>query len=78
VHRFFAALCVVAVAAGCAHGAPNSLFEESGYHVRGDTVYCLNGFPGKTFEITGADPTTFPPGRGATGCTESFIAFQPG
>jgi hypothetical protein len=39
--------------------APSSLFNAGGYHVRGEKVHCLVSFPGKAFEIEGADPATF-------------------
>ncbi|MGU3499929.1 hypothetical protein [Mycobacterium sp. C31M] len=48
-----------AVLAGCGTGGPNSLFGAAGYHVRDGSVYCLNAFPGKAFEITDADATSF-------------------
>lgn len=41
------------------NGPPNSLFERAGYHVRDGKVYYLNAFPGKAFEIGGADAATF-------------------
>ncbi|OBA91969.1 hypothetical protein A5662_21575 [Mycobacteriaceae bacterium 1482268.1] len=57
-----AALCLLAAAilvACTRNGPPNSLFESAGYHIRGGTVYYLNAFPGKAFEIDGADAATF-------------------
>ena len=57
-----AALCLLAVAilvACTRNGPPNSLFESAGYHVRDGTVYYLNAFPGKAFEIDDADAATF-------------------
>jgi hypothetical protein len=57
---------------------PNSLFDAAGYHVTDDTVYYLNAFPGKAFQIDGADvadPRSFPQGRAATGCSETSITF---
>jgi DKNYY family len=62
MRRLIAALCLVAVAlfAACGrNGPPNSLFDAAGYHVRGDKVYYLKAFPGKAFEIAGADATSF-------------------
>jgi DKNYY family protein len=62
MRRLIAALCVAAVAllAACSRSAPpNSLFDTAGYHVRGDKVYYLNAFPGKAFEIVGADVASF-------------------
>ena len=38
---------------------PNSLFDAAGYHVTDDTVYYLNAFPGKAFQIDGADVASF-------------------
>jgi hypothetical protein len=57
-----AAVCVVAVAVlpACTRNKPpNSMFDAAGYHVRGDKVYYLRGFPGKPSEIAGADAATF-------------------
>lgn len=57
-----AALCllVVVMLLACSrNGPPNSLFESAGYHVRDGKVYYLNAFPGKAFEMGGADPATF-------------------
>ena len=55
-----AALVVVAaLSGGCSSTAePDSLVDDAGYHVRGDTVYYLNPFPGKAFRIDGADGST--------------------
>ena len=56
------ALCVLAVAillACSRNGPPSSLFEAAEYHVRDGKVYYLNAFPGKAFEINGADAATF-------------------
>jgi hypothetical protein len=50
------ALLIALVACG---GAPSSLFHAAGYYVRGDTVYYLDAFPGKAFEIEQADAKTF-------------------
>ncbi len=45
---------------GCSRsGAPNSLFDSAGYHVKGDTVYFLQAFPGKAAQIDGADTASF-------------------
>lgn len=60
--RAIAAFCVVAVALLAACGRdkpPNSLFDAVGYHVRGAEVFYLNAFPGKAFEVAGADAATF-------------------
>ena len=62
MRRSIAALCLVAVALlpACSRNKPpNSLFDAAGYHVRGDKVYYLVAFPGKTFEIPDADPVSF-------------------
>jgi hypothetical protein len=62
VRSLFAAVCVVAVALlpACSRNkAPNSLFDSAGYHVRGDKVYYLEGFPGKAAELGGADVASF-------------------
>lgn len=40
-------------------GRPSSLFDEAGYHVRGDRVYYLSDFPGSAFQIPGADSASF-------------------
>ena len=53
-------LLVVGLLLACGrNGAPNSLFDSAGYHVRDGTVYYLNAFPGKAFEINGADAASF-------------------
>jgi hypothetical protein len=55
-------LCIAVLALSSACGrnsAPNSLFDAAGYHVKGDTVYYLNAFPGKAFEIAGVDASSF-------------------
>jgi len=45
---------------GCSReDEPNSLVDAAGYHVRDDTVWYLNPFPGKAFEIGDADPGSF-------------------
>jgi hypothetical protein len=62
MRRLIAAACVLAVTifAGCSrNGPPNSLFDPTGYYVRGETVYYLNSFPAKPFEIEGADAASF-------------------
>jgi hypothetical protein len=38
---------------------PNSLIDTAGYHVTDDTVYYLKAFPGKAFDISGADVASF-------------------
>lgn len=53
-------LLVVGLLLACGrNGSPNSLFDSAGYHVRDGTVYYLNAFPGKAFEINGADAASF-------------------
>ncbi len=62
--RVIAGLCLAAllVLPACSRDdPPNSMFEDAGYHVRGDKVYYLNAFPGKAVEIEGADPGSFDP-----------------
>jgi hypothetical protein len=62
VRRLIAAVSLIAVAIlpGCNRdGAPSSLFNASGYHVRGDKVYYLHSFPGDAFEIEGVDAASF-------------------
>ena len=56
------ALCVAALTLlpACSRNrTPNSLFDAAGYHVTDDTVYYLNAFPGKAFQIDGADAASF-------------------
>ena len=53
-------LVAVALSGGCSTvDEPDSLVDEAGYHVRDNAVYYLNPFPGKAFEIDGADAATF-------------------
>jgi DKNYY family len=62
MRRSIAAVCLVAVAllpACSGNEPPNSLFDSSGYHVRGDKVYYLTAFPGAASEIAGADAVSF-------------------
>lgn len=61
MRKLVAAVCAAAVALlpGCGRGEPNSLFDTAGYHVRGDTVYYLQAFPGDASEIEGADVASF-------------------
>jgi DKNYY family len=62
MRRLVAAVCILAVTifAGCSgNKPPNSLFDSAGYYVRGDTVYYLHSFPGKAFEVEGADSASF-------------------
>lgn len=62
MRRCIAAICLVAVALvpACSRNKPpNSLFDAAGYHVRDAKVYYLNAFPGKAFEIAGADAASF-------------------
>ncbi|MDA2889570.1 DKNYY domain-containing protein [Mycolicibacterium sp. BiH015] len=55
-----AAVAVLALLAGCSSGdEPSSLVDAAGYHIRDDTVYYLNPFPGKAFRVDGADSSTF-------------------
>jgi hypothetical protein len=53
-----AAVLAVALLQACGR-EPNSLFDTAGYHVRGETVYYLNAFPGKAFAVEGADASSF-------------------
>ncbi|MDT5067714.1 MAG: hypothetical protein QOK02_3869 [Mycobacterium sp.] len=56
------ALCVAALMLlpACSRDrTPNSLFDAAGYHVTHDAVYYLNAFPGKAFQIEGADVASF-------------------
>ena len=51
-----ACLALLALLPACSRsGPPNSLFDAAGYHVKDDKVYYLNAFPGKAFQIDGAD-----------------------
>lgn len=62
MRRFIAVAGAVllALVAGCSRSEePDSLFDDAGYHVRGNTAYYLNPFPGKAFAIDGADAATF-------------------
>ena len=62
MRRLIAAVSVAMLAAlpACSRdGAPNSLFDSAGYHVRGDAVYYLQAFPGKAAQIDGADAASF-------------------
>lgn len=62
MRSLIAAVCVVAVAllpACSKNEPPNSLFDSAGYHVRGDKVYYLAGFPGTAVEVGGADISSF-------------------
>ena len=43
---------------GCG-GEPNTLFEATGYHVRDGHVFYLNAFPGRGFQVDGADADSF-------------------
>lgn len=51
-------LALTATVAGCG-GKPSSLFNQSGYYVRGDTVYYLKAFPGEAVTLDQADPDSF-------------------
>ncbi len=66
MRRFLAAAAVaacgvvLALAGGCSsNDEPNSLVDEAGYHIRNNAVYYLNPFPGKAFQMPGADAATF-------------------
>lgn len=62
MRRLTAAVCVAVVAAlaGCDRsGSPNPLFDAAGYHVRGDSVFFLQAFPGRAIQVGGADAATF-------------------
>lgn len=66
MRRFLAAAVVPAFAVvlallgGCSsNDEPSSLVDAAGYHVRNGAVYYLNAFPGKAFQIDGADAATF-------------------
>jgi hypothetical protein len=62
MRSLIAAVCVVAVALlpACSKDKPpNSMFDSAGYHVRGDKVYYLVGFPGKANEVDGVDVASF-------------------
>jgi hypothetical protein len=62
MRKAIAALCLVAVALlpACSRNKPpNSLFDGAGYHVRGDKVYYLTGFPARPTQIEEADTATF-------------------
>ena len=55
-----ACLALLALLPACSRSnPPNSLFEAAGYHVKDDRVYYLNAFPGKAFQIEGADVPSF-------------------
>ena len=55
-----ALLAVTALSGGCsAAKAPDSSVDDAGYHVRGSAVFYLNPFPGKAFEVDGADAASF-------------------
>jgi len=62
MRKVLVGLCVAALALlpACSRNrTPNSLIDAAGYHVAGDTVYYLKAFPGKAFEIAGADAASF-------------------
>ena len=62
MRRLIAALCVAALAilTACSRDRPpNPLFDAAGYHVRDGKVYFLKAFPGRAFEVDGADAGTF-------------------
>jgi hypothetical protein len=62
MRKVLVGLCVVALALlpACSRNrTPNSLFDAAGYHVTDDTVYYLNAFPGKAFQIDGVDVASF-------------------
>jgi hypothetical protein len=69
-------LLVVAILLACSrNGPPSSLFEQAGYHVRDDKVYYLNAFPGKAFEIGGADAASFRALDSTYGLDKSNVYF---
>lgn len=62
MRSLIAAVCVVAVAllpACTKDKPPNSMFDSAGYHVRGDKVDYLAGFPGKANEVDDVDVASF-------------------
>jgi hypothetical protein len=62
MRKVLAGVCVVALALlpACSRNrTPNSLFDAAGYHVAEDTVYYLNAFPGKAFQIDMVDVASF-------------------
>jgi hypothetical protein len=62
MRKVLIALCVAVLTLlpACSRNrTPNSLFDAAGYHVTDDTVYYLNAFPGKAFQIDGADVASF-------------------
>ena len=62
MRKVLIALCVVALTLfpGCSRNrTPNSLFDAAGYHVTDDAVFYLNAFPGKAFQVDGADVASF-------------------
>jgi hypothetical protein len=62
MRKVLVGLCVAALALlpACSRNrTPNSLIDAAGYHVTDDTVYYLKAFPGKAFEISGADVASF-------------------
>lgn len=79
MRRPVAAACAVTlglIVAACGSGKPpHSLFDAAGYHVRDDTVFYLEAFPGEAVEIAGADPASFPPGVAVTNCSATSISF---
>jgi hypothetical protein len=57
-----ATLCLIlaVILLACSrNGAPNSVFDSTGYHVRDGTVYYLDAFPGNAVEVSSADAATF-------------------
>lgn len=55
-----AVVLAVALSGGCsAIDEPDSMVDEAGYHVRDNVVFYLNPFPGKAFQIDGADAASF-------------------
>ncbi len=62
MRRLIAAVCLIALALlpSCSSDkTPNSLFDSAGYHVRDGKVYYLAAFPGKAYEMVGADAGSF-------------------
>ncbi|MBJ7339725.1 MAG: DKNYY domain-containing protein [Mycolicibacterium sp.] len=62
MRTLIAVVCAAVLAAlpACSPaGVPSSLFDSAGYHVRGDTVFFLQAFPGKAAQVEGADAASF-------------------
>ena len=62
MRKLLVGLCLLALALlpACSRNrTPNALFDAAGYHVTDDKVFYLNAFPGKAFQIDGADVASF-------------------